>query len=82
MLDFAGSGVVHMMGGGIALIIAKMVKPREGRFFSAYRWDNDSQFVSSNLKNHTDRSQINEADFTPNDMAWTTLGCFLLWIGW
>ncbi|CAM9986146.1 unnamed protein product, partial [Ectocarpus sp. 12 AP-2014] len=34
------------------------------------------------LKNHTSEPQLNEAGFRPKDPAWTTLGCFLLWLGW
>eukprot|EP00903_Cladosiphon_okamuranus_P022254 g20464.t1 len=82
VLDFAGSGVVHMCGGGIGLIIAKLVTPRRGRFFPGNYWDNHTTQWRSRLKNHTDRPQINEADFSSNDMAWMTLGGFLLWIGW
>lgn len=76
-LDFAGSGVVHMFAGGIGIFITRKVKSRGARFFKAKEWDSES-----NLKNHTNRPQINEAGFRPNDPAWMTLGCFLLWLGW
>eukprot|EP00903_Cladosiphon_okamuranus_P022740 g20932.t1 len=82
VLDFAGSGVVHMCGGAIALIIAFLVRPRSDRFFRAGDMDEEDNVASGTLKNHTNKGQINEADFQPNDMAWMTLGCFLLWIGW
>ena len=31
-IDFAGGAVVHMMGGGLGLVGAYIVGPREGRF--------------------------------------------------
>ena len=77
MIDYAGSGVVHMLGGGIGLLIARQVKAREGRFFEGREWH-----LGTTLKNHTPARQINEASFRPNDPAWVTLGGFLLWLGW
>lgn len=75
MIDFAGSGVVHMLGGGIGGVMACVIPNRRGRFFRANERQGD-------LQNHTNVSQLNEASFRPNDTAWMTLGCFLLWLGW
>eukprot|EP00903_Cladosiphon_okamuranus_P015094 g13962.t1 len=77
VVDYAGSGVVHMLGGGISHFISRKVKSRPARFFKAGGWDR-----SSNLKNPTNCRQLNETGFRANDPAWTTLGCFLLWLGW
>ncbi|CAB1119547.1 unnamed protein product [Ectocarpus sp. CCAP 1310/34] len=75
VIDFAGSGIVHMLGGAIGLFISKKVRSRPGRFFPPKHWD-------GTLKNHTDQPQLNEAGFRSNDATWMTLGTFLLWLGW
>ncbi|CBJ33654.1 Ammonium transporter [Ectocarpus siliculosus] len=80
VIDFAGSGIVHMFGGAIGLFVSRKVRSRGGRFFPAKHWDGGAN--GSKLKNHTDQPQLNEAGFRSNDPAWMTLGTFLLWLGW
>lgn len=82
VIDFAGSGVVHMLGGVIGLFIAWSVGPRSARFFMAEQRDYHRTKGGTNLQNHSKLGQLREKGFEPNDMAWMTLGCFLLWIGW
>lgn len=81
VIDFAGSGVVHMLGGGVGLLLAWTTHPREGRFFSAAGTPQGSN-QTIRRTNHTPVAQLNERDFRPNDPSWMTLGCFLLWFGW
>jgi len=56
-VDFAGSTVVHSVGGWAALAAIMVIGPRLGRF------EQKSPFEKSNL-------------------AYSTLGVFLIWIGW
>lgn len=65
--DFAGSTVVHSVGGMAAFMGAWLLKPRQGRF----GYDVDTQDFSGE-----------EKKFTPNNLGFATLGCFILWVGW
>lgn len=67
--DFAGSTVVHSVGGTAALIGALLLKPRQGRF--GYNPEDGSFFSGGD----TD-------DFTAHNLGLATLGCLILWLGW
>ncbi|MBF2098729.1 MAG: ammonium transporter [Gloeomargaritaceae cyanobacterium C42_A2020_066] len=58
-LDFAGSTVVHSVGGWAALVGAMVLGPRLGR----YQYGKSIAMPGHNL-------------------AISTLGCFILWLGW
>lgn len=67
MLDFAGSGVVHVFAGVAALMWAYVVKARPGRFV---------------IEEGTVWS-VNYGDgFNFMDRTQQALGVFLLWLGW
>lgn len=67
--DFAGSTVVHSIGGVAALIGALLVGPREGRF--GYQ-ANTQKFTA-----------IEDSErFQPYNLSLATLGCLILWLGW
>lgn len=67
--DFAGSTVVHTVGGTAALVGAILTKPRQGKFgYDA-----------------TKNSFIGREDptrFAPHSLSLATLGCLILWLGW
>ena len=66
--DFAGSTVVHSVGGAAALVGAWLLKPRDGRF-------------GYNLQ--TDKFEERETEiFLPHNLGFATLGCLILWLGW
>lgn len=66
--DFAGSTVVHSVGGMAGLVGAWLLKPRHGRF----GYDSEA-----------DTYQDNETlNFTPHNLGFSTLGCLILWLGW
>ncbi|MGK7942790.1 MAG: ammonium transporter [Crocosphaera sp.] len=67
-LDFAGSTVVHSVGGMAGLVGAWLLNPRHGRFGynSTSETYQDEEFQ----------------DFTPHDLGFATLGCLILWLGW
>lgn len=66
--DFAGSTVVHSVGGTAALVGTWLLKPRQGRF-------------GYDVKQERFEADETE-DFTPANLGLSTLGCFILWLGW
>ncbi|KAJ9448441.1 Ammonium transporter 2 [Diplonema papillatum] len=73
MIDFAGSGVVHMLGGFSALAGAFVVGPRLG-------WvDNKEKLAAATTVE--ERRQA-EAVFAPHDKTLMALGTLILWFGW
>lgn len=67
--DFAGSTVVHSVGGMAALVGAWLIKPRQGKF--GYDSADDS-FAG----------EENPHSFQPYNLSLATLGCLILWLGW
>lgn len=67
--DFAGSTVVHSVGGTSALVGAWLLKPRKGRFGYS---PGDNSFSPEG----------DTESFTAYNLAFATLGCFILWLGW
>eukprot|EP00339_Tiarina_fusa_P026250 CAMPEP_0117032456 /NCGR_PEP_ID=MMETSP0472-20121206/23262_1 /TAXON_ID=693140 ORGANISM="Tiarina fusus, Strain LIS" /NCGR_SAMPLE_ID=MMETSP0472 /ASSEMBLY_ACC=CAM_ASM_000603 /LENGTH=575 /DNA_ID=CAMNT_0004741095 /DNA_START=30 /DNA_END=1757 /DNA_ORIENTATION=- len=66
VIDFAGSGVVHMTGGCIALIATWVLGPRRGRFH-----DEKTGEVLAKPK-----------DIKGHNMGLQLLGTMILWFGW
>lgn len=67
--DFAGSTVVHSVGGIAAFVGAALLGPRHGKFgYSA---------VSDTLAEQEDPQR-----FQPYSLSFATLGCLILWLGW
>jgi Amt family ammonium transporter len=70
VIDFAGSGVVHMVGGAAALVGIYVIGPRMRRFQKQKTNDN---FANVNLS---------ENDFSGQSTTFCVLGTFILWVGW
>ncbi|MDV3349863.1 ammonium transporter [Leptothoe sp. LEGE 181152] len=68
--DFAGSTVIHCVGGAAALVGAWLLKPRDGKF--GY----DAETGSFPY------GEEEEEIFRPCNPGFTTLGCLILWVGW
>jgi len=73
--DFAGSGVVHMVGGIAALIAAIFVGPREGRFKTGC--------CNSCLKiDHFPEDENEEVSFEGHSIPFQVMGTIVLFVGW
>jgi Amt family ammonium transporter len=68
--DFAGSGIVHMVGGAAALIGAIITGPRLGRFKPG------TSLCCGQL------DPENEREFKPSNTLMQALGTIILWMGW
>ena len=69
-LDFAGSTVVHSVGGTAGLIGTILLGPRKG--WLGY---DPSQIGSAKFTNKP-------RQFTAYNLTFSTLGCLILWLGW
>merc|ERR1711934_1289733 len=76
-LDFAGSGVVHMVGGACALVGAYFVGPRkhmdsevDGFFLQRFSEDDEGNAI------------VNNPYHNKSNPALATVGTMILWFGW
>ena len=67
--DFAGSTVVHSVGGISALVGAILLGPRNGKFG-----------YSATLNKVVEKEDSRR--FEPYSLTLATLGCLILWLGW
>jgi Amt family ammonium transporter len=77
-IDFAGSTVVHTVGGTAALVGAWILKPRWNRFDYDPQEDLDEtekRAIPDKFKEQTDITEWSNPGFA-------TLGCLILWLGW
>lgn len=58
VVDFAGSLVVHVTGGLTALIAAKILGPRKGRFYFVTSSDGNEKRVAKNFSGHSIALQV------------------------
>ena len=78
-IDFAGSTVVHTVGGTAALVGALLLKPRWNRFQYDPQEDLDRRVPREALPSKFKDQHY----FTyPSNLTFATLGCLILWLGW
>ena len=69
-LDFAGSTVVHSVGGMAGLVGTILIGPRRG-----WQGYNPDEVRNNRFKNPA-------KNFSYNNLSLSTLGCLILWLGW
>ncbi len=83
-LDFAGSTVVHSVGGWFALVAIWVVGPRSGRFIGRWHWPQQKDYLVLLGWPRTDRftRYVNRKSFPSYNLGYAILGVFMLWFGW
>ena len=76
-IDFAGSTVVHTVGGTAALAGAWLLKPRRNSFGYDPREDLKRDEGSEELSPQLQKESDDQRNLTS-----ATLGCLILWLGW
>ena len=92
MIDFAGSGVVHVTGGFTALIATKLLGARKGRFYDdrgclleepkTFPGHSKSLQVSSLLYSSNIDLLFSTTGLLIKSFLFKILGTFILWFGW
>ncbi|MGD1700399.1 ammonium transporter [Dapis sp. BLCC M229] len=78
-VDFAGSTVIHTVGGTAALVGAILLKPRWNRFGYDPHEDLYSSVLSEDMPPEFEKQEY----FTyPSNLTSATLGCLIIWLGW
>lgn len=73
-IDFAGSGVVHMVGGTAGLFASIMIGSRSGRFIDS----EDNLEITDKVV----RNNIAKKEFRPTYIPFIVLGTLMLWFSW
>ena len=76
-LDFAGSGVVHMVGGACALVGAYFVGPRKHMDSEV-----DGFFIPRFSEDDEGNAIVNNPYHNKSNPALATVGTMILWFGW
>jgi Amt family ammonium transporter len=70
-VDFAGSGVVHLLGGSSAMFSCWIIGPRTGKYMAVDGSGNPSAL-----------NMFRASSFQSGDFKGMLFGTFILWIGW
>lgn len=73
-VDFAGSTVVHSVGGWVSLAVILVLGPRSGRFSKPVKPDHATQSGDCNTPH--------SINIHGSDLPLSVLGVLLLWFGW
>mmetsp|Transcript_5431 Transcript_5431/g.14315 ORF Transcript_5431/g.14315 Transcript_5431/m.14315 type:complete len:355 (+) Transcript_5431:1-1065(+) len=80
--DFAGSGVVHLTGGVLALSACIVVGPRAGRFAALPHGGPHSGGSGRCCRSFAAGRRATAVDFRGQSSSFIMLGTFFLWFGW